>query len=148
MKAVVQRVSRAAVRVAGVERAAIGAGFLVLLGVATTDSAADAAWMASKLARLRLFADAAGRLNLSLADTGGSALIVSQFTLLGDATRGNRPSFTTAAPGPLAEQLYLTVVKRLREEGIPVTTGAFGASMEVELINDGPVTVILESPGR
>lgn len=145
MKAVVQRVSRARVLIGGAETAAIGRGLSVLLGVAEGDTAAQASWMAGKIARLRIFADDEGQMNRSVGDVGGEVLLVSQFTLLGDARRGNRPSFTQAAEPPLAEQLYLETVETIRSEGIPVKTGNFGAMMEVELANDGPVTIILES---
>jgi len=146
MKAVVQRVTRAQVAVSGEVTAAIGPGMLVLLGIAVTDTPAAAAWMAVKLARLRIFADDEGRLNRSVLDIGAAALVVSQFTLLGDARRGNRPSFTAAASGEPAEQLYLEVVRLLGEEGVKTATGVFGAGMKIELVNDGPVTLIVESP--
>ena len=146
MKAVIQRVSRARVSVEGEVRAAIGPGLLALVGVAAGDDSRDAAFIAGKIARLRIFADEAGLMNLSVADTGGAALIVSQFTLLGNARKGNRPSFGGAAEPALAEKLYLEVVAELRREGIEVGTGEFGAMMDVELVNDGPVTILLESP--
>lgn len=145
MKAVVQRVSRARVLVGGAQVAAIGPGLLVLLGVAHGDGAVEAEWMAGKMARLRIFADGAGQMNLSVKDIGGEALVVSQFTLLADARKGNRPSFAGAAEPALAERLYLEVAERMRKEGVPVKTGEFGAMMEVELTNNGPVTIILET---
>lgn len=145
MKAVVQRVSQARVVVYGAEVAAIGRGLLVLLGVAAGDGPEEVKWMAAKLARLRIFADEAGLMNLSVKDVQGEALVVSQFTLLADARKGNRPSFTGAAEPNLAESLYLEVAERLRKEGVPVKTGRFGAVMEVELTNDGPVTILLDS---
>jgi len=148
MKAVIQRVSRARVLVDGADRSEIGPGLLVLLGVAAGDATADAAFIAGKVAKLRIFGDASGLMNLSVSDIGGDVLVVSQFTLLGDARKGNRPSFTRAAEPAQAEELYLAVVAELRRGGLEVKTGDFGAMMEVELVNDGPVTIILESPSR
>jgi D-tyrosyl-tRNA(Tyr) deacylase len=148
MRAVIQRVSRASVRVDGVTVGEIGRGFLVLLGVTHSDGRAEADWLARKIAGLRLFEDNDGKMNLGLADIGGAALIVSQFTLYGDARKGRRPSFTDAARPEQAEPLIATFVERLREEGIPVQTGQFQAMMEVELVNDGPVTLLLETLGR
>ncbi|MEW6020059.1 MAG: D-aminoacyl-tRNA deacylase [Pseudomonadota bacterium] len=147
MRAVIQRVSRASVTVDGSEAASIGPGLMVLLGVAATDSPADAAWTAGKIARLRVFADDRGMMNRSVGDVGGEVLLVSQFTLLGDARKGNRPSFTAAAGPEPAERLYTEVAEEVRREGIAVRTGVFGATMQVEIINDGPVTIILESDG-
>ena len=144
MRAVVQRVSRASVLVEGSERAEIGAGLLVLLGVAGGDVEDDARRLAGKVARLRVFENEDGRFDRSLLDTGGAALVVSQFTLLADTTKGNRPSFTAAAEPDRAEALYDHFCAALREEGVPVEQGVFGARMEVELVNDGPVTVVLE----
>ncbi len=144
MRAVVQRVSRAEVRVTGEVVGAIGRGFLVLLGVATGDEEGTALALADKVAGLRLFDDAAGKMNLALSQVGGAALIVSQFTLLGDARKGNRPGFTAAAPPEEANRLYQRFCDRLREKGLAVATGTFRAHMEVELVNDGPVTLILE----
>jgi D-tyrosyl-tRNA(Tyr) deacylase len=148
MKAVVQRVTRAMVRVDGKTVGETGEGMLVLLGVAAGDGEADAEYMAGKLARLRIFEDGAGRMNLDVGQAGGGILLVSQFTLLGDARRGNRPSFTGAAGPELAEELYLRVAELLRESGIPTSTGSFGAMMDVELVNDGPVTILLDSRGK
>jgi D-tyrosyl-tRNA(Tyr) deacylase len=143
VRAVCQRVSEARVRVAGDIVGEIGAGLCVLLGVARGDSEADAERLAAKIARLRIFADEDGRFDRSLVDIGGSALVVSQFTLLADTAKGNRPSFTGAAPPEEAEALYERFCQGLRDLGIPVQQGAFGASMAVELVNDGPVTIVL-----
>jgi D-tyrosyl-tRNA(Tyr) deacylase len=145
MRAVVQRVSRAAVRVEGATAGEIGRGLLVLLGVAAGDGEEEARWMADKVAQLRVFEDAAGKMNRSVADVGGAVLVVSQFTLLGDARKGNRPSFTGAAPPEAADALYRRVCALLGERGLPVATGVFRAHMEVELANDGPVTILLDS---
>ena len=146
MRAVVQRVSRAAVRVDGQTVGAIGRGFVVLAGFAPADDESALAWMAEKLAGLRVFGDAEGKMNLGLADVGGAMLVVSQFTLYGDASKGRRPSFVGAAPPGPAEALYDRFVGLLRERGVPVETGRFGAMMDVELVNDGPVTLLLERP--
>ena len=144
MRAVVQRVSRASVRVDGEVVGACGPGLLVLVGAGHDDTAETAERLAGKLARLRIFSDAAGRFDRSLLDTGGEALVVSQFTLIADTRKGNRPSFTGAAAPEQAEPLVARVVDALRAEGIGVATGRFGAMMEVELVNDGPVTIVLE----
>ena len=144
MRALVQRVTRASVRVDGDEVAAIGPGLLVLLGVTHSDTDADADRLADKVRTLRVFPDDAGRFDRSLLDTGGEVLVVSQFTLLADTRKGNRPSFTGAAAPEQAEPLVALVVDTLRAEGIGVATGSFGAMMEVELVNDGPVTIVLE----
>jgi D-tyrosyl-tRNA(Tyr) deacylase len=145
MRVLLQRVSRAAVAVDGVERGAVGRGFLALVGVTHEDSVAAARKLAVKTARLRVFADDAGLMNLALGDVGGSVLAVSQFTLYADARRGNRPSFTDAAPPAQGEAVYEAYVEALRAEGVPVETGVFGAHMHVELVNDGPVTILLEA---
>lgn len=145
MRAVVQRVSRASVSVDGVVRGACGSGLLVLLGVAVGDAAATAARLAGKVARLRVFPDEAGRFDRSLLDTGGGALVVSQFTLLADTAKGNRPGFARAAPPAEAEPLVEAFCDALRAEGVDVATGVFGASMQVELVNDGPVTIVLDA---
>ncbi|HMG17166.1 MAG TPA: D-aminoacyl-tRNA deacylase [Gemmatimonadales bacterium] len=147
MRVVLQRVSRAEVRVASRVTGRIGPGFLVLIGFAPTDTEASLTWMAEKILGLRLFGDAAGKMNRDLADVGGSILVVSQFTLYGDASKGRRPSFIDAAPPDVAIPLYERFVALLREKAggkLPVETGEFGAMMEVELVNDGPVTLILE----
>ena len=146
MRVVLQRVSRAEVRVDGRSVGKIGVGFVVLAGFAPGDGAETLRWMAEKILGLRLFGDAAGKMNLALADVGGALLVVSQFTLYGDAKKGRRPSFIDAAPPEIAIPLYERFVALLREQGgrIPVETGEFGAMMEVELVNDGPVTLILE----
>ena len=145
MRAVVQRVTRAAVRVGGEVTGEIGPGLLVLLGVARDDGEADARTMADKLASLRIFEDAAGKMNLAVAEVGGALLVVSQFTLLGDGRRGNRPSFVDAAPPAPADALYQQVCALLRQRGLAVAQGVFRAHMEVELVNEGPVTILLDS---
>ena len=144
MRALIQRVCRACVHVDGKEIAGIGQGFLVLLGVAVEDSEAETAWLARKIAGLRLFEDDAGKMNLGLADVGGAVLAVSQFTLYGDARKGRRPSFTRAAPPAQAQALYDRFCILLAEEGVAVEKGVFQAHMEIELVNDGPVTLWLE----
>jgi D-tyrosyl-tRNA(Tyr) deacylase len=132
------------VRVDGAPVGEIGAGLLVLLGVARGDGEADAAALAGKVARLRIFENAAGRFDRSLLDTAGAALVVSQFTLIADTAKGNRPSFGAAAEPEEAERLYESCCAGLRALGVPVETGVFGARMEVELVNDGPVTIVLD----
>ncbi len=148
MRVVLQRVSRAEVRVDGRVAGKIGVGFLVLAGFAPSDTEDQLAWMADKLLGLRLFGDAEGKMNLALADVAGALLVVSQFTLYGDARKGRRPSFIDAAPPEVAIPLYERFVALLRERGAgsgtQVETGEFGAMMEVELVNDGPVTLVLE----
>ena len=144
MRVVVQRVSRASVRVDGETVGACGEGLLVLLGAGHGDTSETATRLAAKIARLRVFPDEAGRLDRSLLDTGGEALVVSQFTLLADTRKGNRPSFTDAAPPEEAEPLVETFCAALRDLGVQVETGLFGARMEVELVNDGPVTIVLD----
>jgi D-aminoacyl-tRNA deacylase len=143
MRAVLQRVSQASVRVGGHDEGRIGAGLLVLLGIAVDDGEDDADRLASKIARLRVFENDEGRFDRSLLDTGGAALVVSQFTLLADTRKGNRPSFAAAATPERARQLYDRFCAALRELGIAVETGVFGARMDVELVNDGPVTITL-----
>ncbi len=143
MRAVVQRVSQAEVRVAGERVGAIRRGLAVLLGVGPTDQAADADWMVEKIAHLRIFPDAEGRMNLSVRDVGGGVLVVSQFTLYGDVVKGRRPSFTGAAAPGIAEPLVERVAA-----GLAAERGRFGADMQLQLINDGPVTVIIDSPSR
>jgi D-tyrosyl-tRNA(Tyr) deacylase len=145
MRAVVQRVSQASVDVDGQVVGAIGRGFLVLLGVTHNDGEAEAAALARKIAGLRIFEDAAGKFNLALSDVGGAVLVVSQFTLYGDARKGRRPSFTAAARPEQAEPLCDRLVELLRGEGLPVQTGVFGAIMAVHLVNDGPVTLWLDT---
>ncbi|MGH7643978.1 MAG: D-aminoacyl-tRNA deacylase [Gemmatimonadales bacterium] len=146
MRVVIQRVSRAEVRVEGRRAGAIGVGLLVLAGFAPGDSDATLQWMAEKILTLRLFGDAEGKMNLALGDVGGGVLVVSQFTLYGDARKGRRPSFVDAAPPQAAVALYERFVAVLRERsgGAPVETGVFGAMMDVELVNAGPVTLLLE----
>jgi D-tyrosyl-tRNA(Tyr) deacylase len=148
VRVVLQRVSRAEVRVDGRVTGSIGVGFLVLTGFAPTDTDATLAWMADKILGLRVFSDAEGKMNLALADVQGAVLVVSQFTLYGDVQKGRRPSFVDAAPPDIAAPLYERVVALLRERGAgsgtKVETGEFGAMMEVELVNDGPVTLVLE----
>ena len=145
MRAVVQRVLRASVRIDGRAAAEIGRGLLVLLGVGRHDDARAADWTADKMAGLRIFADAAGKFDRSVSEIGGAVLVVSQFTLYGDTRKGRRPSFSSAADPRLAEPLYLRVVERLRGLGIETHHGVFGADMQVELVNDGPVTLIVAS---
>ena len=144
MKAVIQRVSRASVTVDGDQIAAIEGGSLVLLGVGQQDDRSVADRIAKKMANLRIFEDENGKTNLSIKDVGGSVLVVSQFTLYADTSHGNRPGFTLAAKPDMAEELYLYFVEKCRENGLSVCHGQFGAHMTVELVNDGPFTVILE----
>ncbi len=146
MKVVLQRVLRAEVRADGKALGSIDRGLVVLAGFAPTDSEETLTWMADKILGLRVFGDAEAKMNLGLADVGGALLVVSQFTLYGDARKGRRPSFVDAAPPEIAVPLYERFVTLLRERGggIRVETGAFGAMMEVEFVNDGPVTLILE----
>ena len=145
MKAVVQRVSTASVAVDGESIGSIDAGLLVLLAVSRTDSVADAKAISEKVAGLRIFNDADGQMNLSVKDVSGSVLVISQFTLYGETARGRRPSFSAAAPGEIAEPLVESVAALLEHEGIPVARGKFGAKMTVALVNDGPVTIIIET---
>ena len=145
MRAVVQRVSRAEASVSGEVVGKIGPGLLVLLGVANTDTQADADYLAAKITGLRIFEDDAAKMNLSLRDTGGAILAVSQFTLYGDVRKGKRPSFDDAAPAQLARELYEYFVNKIRESGVKCETGRFQAMMQVELVNDGPVTILLDS---
>jgi D-tyrosyl-tRNA(Tyr) deacylase len=145
LKAVIQRVTQASVSVGDETVGRIGPGLIVLLGVAQGDTAADARRLAEKTAGLRIFSDAEGRFNLSLLDTGGEALVVSQFTLLANSRKGRRPSFTGAAPPEEAEPLVGEYENALRRLGVRVAGGRFGAHMQVEILNDGPVTIILDS---
>jgi D-tyrosyl-tRNA(Tyr) deacylase len=146
LRAVIQRVTRASVAIDGETVGKIGRGLLVLLGVTHADTAADARWLAEKIVGLRIFNDADGKMNLGLTDIGGSVLVVSQFTLYGDAQKGRRPSFIAAARPEQAIPLYEAFVNGIKALGVPVETGRFGATMTVELINEGPVTLILDSP--
>ncbi|MBM4155812.1 MAG: D-tyrosyl-tRNA(Tyr) deacylase [Lentisphaerae bacterium] len=146
MRALVQRVRSAGVAVGDRDVASIGPGALVLLGVAVPDTPAEAEWLAGKVSRLRIFDDAEGRMNLSIAEAGGRLLVVSQFTLLGDCRKGNRPSYIGAAPPERAALLYEEFVRRLRDLGHDVQTGVFREMMQVRLINDGPVTILVETP--
>ena len=147
MRAVIQRVSRASVTVDGAITGQIDQGLMVLLGVGPDDTEADGAWLAAKLANLRIFSDEAGKMNLSLIDIGGGALVVSQFTLYGDCRRGRRPSFVGAAPPDRAEPLYERFCEQLAAEGVKqVGRGVFGAMMDVDLLNEGPVTLIIDTP--
>ena len=145
MRAVVQRVTRARVDVAGDTVGEIAEGFLILLGVARDDTQPDAAYLAEKIINLRVFNDDQGKMNLSLLDTGGKMLVVSQFTLYADARRGRRPSYIDAAEPDKANALYEYFVERVRAQGVKVETGVFQAMMQVSLINDGPVTILLDS---
>jgi len=145
MRAVVQRVSRAEVTVDGELMGRIDRGFLVLLGVAVSDLREDVVATATKIVGLRVFEDEGGKMNLSLADVGGAVLVVSQFTLLGDCRTGRRPSFVAAAPPELAQALYNEFIAEVRGQGIVVETGRFQADMQVSLINDGPVTLLIDS---
>ena len=147
MRAVVTRVKEASVRIGGKVNGEIGQGFLILLGVGPEDTAAQAAHLAEKICNARVFEDAAGKMNLNLAAVAGSLLVVSQFTLAADCRRGRRPSFDAAAPPDEARRLYEVVVTTLRASGLPVETGEFQADMQVALVNDGPVTFVLESRG-
>lgn len=145
MRAVLQRATRASVRVDGVVSGEIGPGLLVLLGVGPEDDEPEADTLAGKVARLRIFEEEDGRSGRSLMDVGGAALVVSQFTLLADTSKGNRPSFAGAAAPERAEPLYQRFCAALRDLGVPVEQGVFGARMEVELVNDGPVTIVLDT---
>ena len=144
MRAVVQRVSRASVTIGGRPAGAIGAGLLVLLGVGKQDTAEQVEWLADKIAGLRIFADDDGKMNRDLAAVSGAVLVVSQFTLSGDVAKGRRPSFEDAAPPETAVPQYEAFIAALRRRGLTVATGEFGAMMDVELVNDGPVTLVLE----
>lgn len=148
MKAVVQRVRKAMVEVGEEVTGRISNGILVFLGVGEEDSITEVEWMAEKISGLRIFEDEAGKMNLSLIDTGGDALVVSQFTLYGDCRKGKRPSFASAARPEKANFLYEEFIRIFREKGITTETGRFQAMMDVSLVNDGPVTLIIESPGK
>ena len=145
MRAVVQRVSRASVKVGEDLAGQIGPGLLVLLGVAEDDGEADVSYLAEKIAGLRIFEDSAGKMNLAVAEVGGAVLAVSQFTLYGDVRRGKRPSFDAAARPEKARALYEAFVQKIRESGLRCETGRFQETMQVELVNDGPVTILLDS---
>jgi len=148
MKAVLQRVREAHVNVDGATVGSIGTGLVVLVGVTSTDSRQDADYLAEKIVHLRIFPDDAGKMNRSLLDASGALLVVSQFTLYGDCKKGRRPSFDAAAPADQARDLYDYFVEWLRLRNILVQTGVFQAEMQIHLVNDGPVTFILESPGK
>lgn len=148
MKAVIQRVTQSRVTVEDQQVGAIGMGLMVLLGVAQNDDQADADWLADKILGLRIFEDDQGKMNRSVADVDGRILVVSQFTLLGDCRKGRRPSFVKAAPPDKANALYSRFVQHIRERGIGVETGQFGAAMKVALVNDGPVTLVVSSPKK
>lgn len=148
MRAVVQRVSRASVHVDHQQTGSIDSGLVVFLGIHGTDGASEIQWMADKITHLRIFDDKEGKMNLSLMDIGEEMLIVSQFTLYGDCRKGRRPGYSDAAPPDLAEPIYQRFIEEVRNRGIPVATGRFQASMEVELVNDGPVTLLLDSEKR
>ena len=148
MRAVVQRVGRACVRVDGREHAAIGPGLLVLAGAARDDDHADVAYLADKVANLRVLADDAGRMNRSVLDTGGAVLLVSQFTLIADTRKGRRPSFMGAEAPERAATLIDDLAQALTDRGVPVRTGKFQAEMQVELVNSGPVTIVIDSRDR
>jgi D-tyrosyl-tRNA(Tyr) deacylase len=148
VRALIQRVTKASVEVGEERLGSIGCGLLVLVAAGPADEPSDATWMAAKVARLRVFADAAGKMNLDVAQVGGSVLCVSQFTLYGDTSRGNRPSFMGAAPAELGEHLVESFVEQLRALGVTVETGRFGAHMRVALVNDGPVTIWIDSATR
>jgi len=145
MRAVISRVSRAALTIDGQPAARMGRGFLVLLGVKTGDALEDALYLADKCAALRVFEDGAGKMNLSLADVGGEMMVVSNFTLCADCARGRRPDFFHAARPEEAIPLYEAFLARLREQGMPVHTGTFGADMQIDHVNDGPVTLIMDT---
>lgn len=144
MRVLLQRVSRARVTVGDRETGAIAVGFVALVGFTHSDGAEQVQWMADKIAGLRVFGDAEGKMNLAITDVGGAVLVVSQFTLYGDAQKGRRPSFIQAAHPDAAIPLYEQFILALRERALPVQTGEFGADMQVELVNDGPVTLLLE----
>lgn len=149
MKTVIQRVRRASVSIGEALHSSIGTGLLVFAGIGRSDTVDDLTWMSRKIPNLRIFEDDEGKMNRSLREIGGELLVVSQFTLYADASRGNRPGFSESASGEMAREMFDRFVEALgREAGIPVQTGVFGADMQVSLINDGPVTIILESPKK
>lgn len=146
MRAVIQRVHEASVEIDGRFYSGIGAGLLVYLGIGRTDGLAEAGWIAEKIAGLRIFADKAGKMNLSVTDIEGAVLVVSQFTLYGDCRKGRRPGFDSAAEPSKADELYQRTVELIRRGGLMVETGSFGAHMRISSANDGPVTFLLDSP--
>ncbi len=148
MRALIQRVSRAEVTIEQVVKSSIGEGFLILLGVRVGDTREDADWLSAKIQNLRIFSDDEGKMNLSIKQTGGEILLISQFTLYADTRKGNRPGFSESAPPDEANALYEYMASSLRDAGISLGTGAFGADMQVSLINDGPVTILLDSEAR
>jgi D-tyrosyl-tRNA(Tyr) deacylase len=145
MRAVLQRVNRASVTIDGQITGSIAQGLVLLLGIRAEDSMADLVWLAEKAVNLRIFADHQQKMNRSVADICGEVLIISQFTLYGDCRKGRRPGFSGAAPPQIAEPLYLRFVEQVRDKGLVVVTGTFGADMKIELVNDGPVTLLLDS---
>lgn len=148
MRALIQRVTQASVTVDGRRTGEIGPGLLILVCAMTGDTGTEAQKLAARIAKLRIFKDAAGKMNLSVRDTGGAALVVSQFTLAADTSRGNRPGFSTAAPPAEGERLYLLFSQALRDEGLAVANGEFGADMAVALVNDGPITIWMDTAER
>jgi D-tyrosyl-tRNA(Tyr) deacylase len=146
MKAVIQRVSKAHVEISGSVVSSVSRGFLVFLGIDKGDAPSDISYLVRKIVNMRIFEDDEGKMNRSVKDVQGEILVVSQFTLSADCSRGNRPSFAQAESPDIAEKLYLNFIEALRKEGITVETGSFGAHMHVSLVNDGPVTIILEAP--
>lgn len=149
MRAVIQRVGEAAVNIGGRQTAKIGRGLLVLLGIEEADTGEDAAWLSGKIARLRIFADREGVMNLSLQETGGEVLVVSQFTLHASTKKGNRPSYIRAARPEIAVPLYEQFIRQLETElGKTIQTGSFGAMMDISLVNEGPVTIMIDSKER
>ncbi len=146
MRVIVQRIARAAVRVGEETVSAVGPGLLLYVAFRTADGERDLAWMAEKVAHLRIFEDAAGKLNRSILETGGEVLVVSEFTLYGDARRGRRPSFDASAPAVEARPLFAKFVDKLSAEGLIIRTGRFQATMQVDSVNDGPVTLVLDTP--
>lgn len=148
MRALIQRVTQASVTVDGRRTGEIGPGLLILICAMAGDTGAEAQKLAARIAKLRIFKDAAGKMNLSVRDTGGAALVVSQFTLAADTSRGNRPGFSSAAPPAEGERLYLLFSQALRDEGLAVANGEFGADMAVALVNDGPITIWMDTAER
>jgi D-tyrosyl-tRNA(Tyr) deacylase len=146
MRAVLQRVRRASVQINEQSYGEIGEGILLFLGIGASDSTTDSQWLAEKVVNLRIFPDQKGRMNRSLLDTGGELLVVSQFTLYGDCRKGRRPGFSEAAAPSLAEPLYRHFIEQVKDHGAPVKTGVFQADMEITLVNNGPVTLLLETP--